>query len=175
MFWSVLKKQKFYYCKAELCPQSTDKLSKKKPRAFTKFRQIKAKHKNQNSNSREILDSNHDKLLLQNGIQSRRKTKQKTWRVFQLVPKHESGVWLLHIKKSERKMKTMILSLNLLLFFFKKRVNMIDLLTAGPSKVNRDSIVKGFSLSRYNKQLTFFNFKHPEISFQGTKRALINV
>ena len=72
-------------------------------------------------------------------------------------------------------MKTMILSLNLLLFFFKKRVNMIDLLTAGPSKVNKDSIVKGFSLSRYNKQLTFFNFKHPGISFQGTKRALINV
>ena len=56
------------------------------------------------------------------------KPKQITWRVFQLVPKPESGVWLHTNKKSERKMKTMILSLNLLLFsvfFFKKLVSMI--------------------------------------------------
>ena len=80
------------------------------------------------------------------------KPKQITWRVFQLVPKPESGVWLLFNKKSERKMKTMNLSLNLLLFFFKNRVSMIWL-TARPSKLDRDSNVTGFSRSEWSRRI----------------------
>ena len=85
------------------------------------FHQIKAKHKNQNSNSQEILDSNHDKLLLQNGIQSRPKNEAKNLESLSTDP--GAADWsLVTIKKSKRKMKTMILSLKLhtLLFFFKQ-------------------------------------------------------
>ena len=64
----------------------------------------------QNTNSREILDSNDDKLLLQNGIQRRRKTEANNLESLSTGP--EAGVWsLVTNKKSERKMKNMILSL----------------------------------------------------------------
>ena len=98
------------------------------------------------------------------------KPKQITWRVFQLVPKPETPVWLLFNKKSERKMKTMNLSLNLLLFFFKNRVSMIWL-TARPSKLDRDSNVTGFSRSDWSrriKKLTKrFNLKIPGFLCKG--------
>ena len=83
---------------------------------LSKFRQ----NSKQNTNSREILDSNDDKLLLQNGIQRRRKTEANNLESLSTGP--EAGVWsLVTNKKSERKMNLLLFSV----FFFKKLVSMI--------------------------------------------------